>query len=79
MSYITFREAPPNPKTQVWDVVAKEDGTVLGQVRFFGRWRQYSFFPEPKMVFERTCLRDIADFCERKSKELRLKWKREQP
>ncbi|MGH9022590.1 MAG: hypothetical protein ACRDV9_05755 [Acidimicrobiia bacterium] len=50
-------------KTEIWNVVAKDGGTVLGEVRWFGRWTQYAFFPNAGMVFEKTCLRDIATFC----------------
>jgi hypothetical protein len=52
----------PERKTAVWNVVAKEDGGVLGRVSWFGRWRRYAFFPEPGTVFEPTCLGDITTF-----------------
>jgi hypothetical protein len=48
-------------KTVIWAVDAK-DGSVLGTVKWFGRWRKYCYFPEPNCVFEQTCLRDIAEF-----------------
>lgn len=61
--YIRFylSEDQPNKKTHVWEVTAKAGG-FLGQVRWFGRWRKYSFFPAPDCVFEETCLGDIAEF-----------------
>jgi hypothetical protein len=40
-------------------------------VRWYGKWRQYAFFPMPNTVFERQCLRDIANFCEAKTRERR--------
>ena len=42
---------------------------VLGTIGWFGRWRCYSFDPWPGTTFEKTCLRDIADFCERLTRE----------
>jgi hypothetical protein len=50
-------------KTGIYAVIAKDGDLQLGQIRWFGRWRKYAFFPEPGTVFEATCLHDIADEC----------------
>lgn len=63
--YIRFHlsnEETKSRKTQIWEVTAKADGFTLGQVRWFARWRKYSFFPADKCVFEENCLGDIAEF-----------------
>lgn len=63
--YIKFHlseEQTKSGKTQIWNVTAKADDFTLGQVRWFARWRKYSFFPAPDCVFEETCLGDIGDF-----------------
>lgn len=55
----------PDLKTAVWQVQPiGEPRLPLGVVKWFGRWRCYSFFPEPRCVFEKDCLRAIAYFCE---------------
>lgn len=54
----------PSGKTERFAVLPKAKGVALGEVRWFGRWRCYGFFPAGDTVFERQCLRDIADFCE---------------
>ena len=56
--------AEQNPKTSVWNVLSKEGGETLGQVRWYGRWRKYAFFPRPNTLYENDCLRDIAGFIE---------------
>ena len=55
---------PPgqNPKTAIWHVIAKADGAVLGEIRWWGRWRGYAFFPRPHTLYEPTCLNDISRF-----------------
>lgn len=59
-------------KTKVWEVVTiGTDRHALGAVKWFPRWRKYSFYPAPDMVFEEVCLRDIAEFCVEKTKEHR--------
>lgn len=64
-SYIAFvlAGASDSGKTQLWEVTT-QDATILGVVSWFGRWRCYAFWPHQKTVYERRCLRDIADFCE---------------
>jgi hypothetical protein len=69
--WITFEIAGRKPKTAVWNVLAKDGRIVLGQISWFGRWRGYAFFAAADLVFERTCLRDIADFIERANEEHR--------
>ena len=73
--WIRFRLADEQkPKTKVWDVLtADNEENFLGRIKWFGRWRKYSFFPASYTIFENQCLRDIADFMEeemRKRKEL---------
>lgn len=48
----------PGARTQrliVWSI----RGPRLGAIQWFGRWRQYAFFPEAETVFNRGCLQDI--------------------
>lgn len=68
--WIYFEHWGDKPKTSVWRVRAKDGDFILGTVEWFGRWRQYCFFPvtEVETVFERQCLRDIADFCEQRTR-----------
>jgi hypothetical protein len=50
--------------TSMYSVSNKDQGAVLGIIKWYGPFRQYSFIPSSDCVFERTCLRDIANFCE---------------
>lgn len=59
----------PQPKTRIWQVRNSAARIGLGYIRWFGAWRQYAFDPEDSLSFEKTCLRTIADFCERKTRE----------
>jgi hypothetical protein len=64
--WITFRltTITPSRKTSVWEVVTQDGGVVIGHVSWWGAWRKYSFFPAPNTLYEPTCLRDIARFCD---------------
>ena len=78
----------PSGKTMVWVVQARAGrvgdearigGNYLGYVRWFARWRKYSFYPEPNCVFEDLCLREIAMFIEARTFEHKMDTKRTWP
>ena len=69
--WIDFQQAPSMGKTEIWNVISKEGAHHLGTIKWYGPWRQYSFFPNGGTVFERTCLTDIVA----KINELMLKRK----
>jgi hypothetical protein len=71
--WIKFELVGQKPKTSVWNVKSTEDGFILGVVQWFARWRGYAFMPYGETVFEKVCLRDIADFVERKNAEHKVK------
>ena len=60
--YIVFHPDGHTGKTVIYKVVS--DTSVLGEIRWYGPWRCYAFYPEMETVYEKKCLRDIADFCE---------------
>ena len=55
---------PPERKTKRWAICATDGEVELGQIRWFGKWRCYGYFPADETVYEKQCLRAIADFCE---------------
>ena len=59
--WLIFKVSELKPKTVVMHVVSKSrTGQILGEISWFGRWRQYSFDPEPSTTFNNGCLQDIA-------------------
>jgi hypothetical protein len=65
--FITFdkRDYSPNvsPNPYFWEVTNTKDGSRLGYIEWFKKWKKFSFFNygEP-CVFEEVCLGDIAQF-----------------
>jgi len=57
--YLEFRLLKQKPKTKVIGVLSKLHGSRLGTIKWFGRWRQYTFSPESGTVFNVECLNDI--------------------
>lgn len=64
-------------KTTKYWVENKDNGVILGTIEWYGPFRQYSFFPEPNMVFEKTCLQDITDFIKQLEIERKERIKKE--
>ena len=62
--YLKFRRVVPDKprKTEVWSVLSTMHGDLLGTIKWFGRWRQYAFFPELGTIYNRDCLDDISRF-----------------
>ena len=68
-TYIAFDHDPSFVgKTSLWRVRTTK-GWHLGYVKWFGRWRKYSFFPEEGSVFEEVCMREISDFIVARTQE----------
>jgi hypothetical protein len=73
VEYLKFIEKPLLSKaTKIWGVGSINIPDDLGQVRWFGRWRKYCFFPGGGTVLDQGCLRRIAQFCEDETKKF---WK----
>lgn len=67
-----FDDTPEGKKTKIYHLCSqKNELTHLGQIKWYGPWRQYCFFPEDETVFNKTCLKDIMCFLEKlNSKEV---------
>lgn len=60
--WINISETFDTGKTKVFYVAAKNSTGFLGQIKWYGPWRKYAFFPEPNTIFETDCLTDITNF-----------------
>lgn len=54
----------PNKKTEVWMCWSKNDGSFLGEVKWHGAWRQYTFHTHCRWntVWNTECLQDLSNF-----------------
>ncbi len=63
-SYIYFELIKKYPKTNRYAVVSRKFGDVIGNIYWFGGWRQYVFEAEPAIIWNRDCLTEIIAFIE---------------
>jgi hypothetical protein len=54
------RQVTPR-KTKIWSVV-NDEGEELGEVRWYGPWRQYCYFQKPDIIMSAGCLEEITNF-----------------
>lgn len=68
--YLIFdRTDVPRRKTPIITVISKGGGYALGYIKWFGRWRQFCFFPRHHTIFNRQCMQDIQDVIDELHKE----------
>lgn len=58
--YLEFQETwPEGRKTALVWIYSASSGDLLGRIAWFGRWRQYTFSPEPDTTFNTGCMETI--------------------
>ncbi len=76
--HLSFRRKrkPKGKKTNIY-VVEKdhEYGLRLGEVRWYGAFRQYCFYPEKDTMFSKGCLELVNNFLDKVNKRHRNKLK----
>jgi hypothetical protein len=64
----------PQRKTNIYEVCTRSKLNPdigfqrLGEIRWFGRWRKYSFYPLPDTIYEETCMREISLFIQQETR-----------
>lgn len=60
--YLVFVDASLiDAKTRRLLVVSRRSGDRLGEIKWFGRWRQYAFFPADGTVWNPQCMVEINE------------------
>lgn len=67
--YLEFIKLATLPQTDVYGVFTKSEripgSYKLGEIKWYGRWKQYAFFPCSESVWNnwnKKCLEDIIKF-----------------
>lgn len=62
--YLRVHKIGDTGKTAIYAVDSAHHGDRLGEIRWYGPWRQYCFYPKAGCVFNHDCLRYIGDACD---------------
>lgn len=69
VKWMIFRDIPTDKKTRRVEVISKRHESLLGMIKWYGPWRQYSFFPEDGCIFNKECMYHICNQVERMQKD----------
>jgi len=71
-----FVKKSDSGKTKIWKVMEPGGEYEIGYIKWHGPWRCYVFEPLGYTIYEKNCLRAIANFCEHQNKETRSSWRK---
>jgi len=63
--YVYFEVAEEKPRTNVYNVISKSEGIVLGIIYWHAPWRQYIFEAYAGMLWSRGCLKQVINFIQK--------------
>ena len=59
--YLAFVVVPSKGKTKIITIINRHHEEVIGEIRWFSRWRQYCFFPYDGTIWNTTCMEDVQN------------------
>jgi hypothetical protein len=65
--YFTIAHVMKHPKTD--EYLVENNGSILGNIKWHGAWRQYCFFPRGNTVFSAGCMQELKQFIEQLMEE----------
>lgn len=63
--FIEFIRKTSSGKTERYTCQNRRSAGELGEVKYYGAWRQYCYFPTAQAVYSKGCLDDISHFVAR--------------
>jgi len=63
--YVEFELVATKSKTNVYSVLSRSSGDFLGEIKWYGPWRQYCFFPAQQTVWSKGCLAEVNSFIQK--------------
>lgn len=78
--YLRFEDSrlpTPGRKTRTVDIISERSNKRLGQIRWYSRWRQYTFHPDALTIWNPQCLKQISDEIDKLNRQHREKLRAE--
>lgn len=60
--YIVKLNRPENRKTDIYCIATIGTNYIIGEIRWWGAWRKYCFFPNEDTVYDNKCMLQIMNF-----------------
>lgn len=71
--FFIVKEIILNKKTPILYIFSN-DKTLLGNIKWYGAWRKFCFYPNKDSIWDNYCLNDLTNFLEQYNKEWRQKY-----
>lgn len=68
LHFIPYQDKGKKTKSMI---VTNRVGNSLGRITFYGRWRQFVYWPTNGTGLNKDCMREIANKCEQMTQEWR--------
>lgn len=65
-----IKEILEGRKTPIYNIETL-DGLFLGEIKWYGAWRKFCFFPDLETIWDNKCLSLVVDFLDEVNKEWR--------
>lgn len=62
MSFLKFVEFEDTGKTKKFEIKTIAADNILGQIKWYGAWRKYCFYPLGGTIFDVNCMNEIISF-----------------
>jgi hypothetical protein len=60
-TYLRFIDKEAKQITKIIGVVNIHHDEEIGEIKWFGKWRQYCFYPSPDTIWNTGCMKDICE------------------
>lgn len=67
-----IKEELANRKTPIYHIETHE-GIPLGEIKWYGAWRKFCFFPNKDTIWDNKCLSHVINFLDETNKDWRKK------
>lgn len=57
--YLRFIDKESKQITKIIGVVNIHHDEEIGEIKWFGKWRQYCFYPSDNTIWNRSCLEEV--------------------
>jgi len=64
-----FEIVAKKPKTNVYQVVNKQQHSVIGIIKWYPSWRHYCYFPYDDTIYSDRCMIKIGEFIKELNEE----------
>lgn len=74
--FTILRQELANRKTPIYHIYSKTSKDEIGQIKWYGAWRKFCFFPNEETIWDSKCLNSLMEFLDEINKDYRKEIKK---